>query len=282
MTNVEDRRAQPRAGLDTPAIAYLADQRVECRAVDISIAGIALWSPIVREPGQFLRVNFSLSPPGGIPRWYDADGVVVRVGKRPTGVVLGVQFVVIDDRVARDVHGYVAETMQRTGVVRPRSPGAMPDAMHPPPVTGEFFPPEARAAATVPEAAPRRRTAEYGLDGNAAVDSTSASSTSASSSATPANSTSSATSSSATTSSSAATTSSTSTPRASSSTSTPAGPVTPMRARTNPPIPRSSVAAPTPTAPPSYDTDADTKRELERLYREALSEVDGKSRKRGK
>jgi hypothetical protein len=159
MTNVEDRRAQPRAGLDTPAIAYLADQRVECRAVDISIGGIALWSPVVREPGQFLRVNFSLSPPGGIPRWYDADGVVVRVGKHVSGVVLGVQFVVIDDRVARDVHGYVAETLQRTGAVRSRGPGAMPDAMHPPPVTGEFFPPESRSHSAVPEAAPRRRTA---------------------------------------------------------------------------------------------------------------------------
>lgn len=272
MTNVEDRRAQPRAGLDTPAIAYLADQRVECRAVDISIGGIALWSPIVREPGQFLRVNFSLSPPGGIPRWYDADGVVVRVGKRPSGVVLGVQFVVIDDRVARDVHGFVAESLQRTGAVRPRGPGAMPDAMHPPPVTGEFYPPDARAAASVPEVAPRRRTAEYGVDGNAAVDSTASSSarTATTSSAPP---------SSASTPSSA--TSSTATPRSSSSTATP-GPVAPTRARTNPPIPRSSVASPTPTVPPSYETDAETKRELERLYREALSEVDGKSRKRGK
>jgi hypothetical protein len=55
-----------------------------------------------------------------------------------------------------------------------------------------------------------------------------------------------------------------------------------VRSRTNPPIPRSSVASPTPTAPPSYESDTDTKRELERLYREALSEVDGKPRKRGK
>lgn len=233
MTNAEERRAQPRAGLDTPAVAFLADQRVECRAVDISIGGIALLSPVLRQPGQFLRVNFSLSRPGGIPRWYDADGLVVRVGRKPSGVVLGVQFVVIEDRVARDVHGYVLEALQQAVAVRPPVARAMPDALHPPPVTGEFYP---AGGASEPVAAPRRRTAEYGM-GDAPTGTTGAA---------------------------------------------PPPAAAPARSRTNPPIPRSSVAAPVPATPMNPAAEAEHRRDLERLFREALNEVEGTPRKRSK
>lgn len=151
-----ERRTQPRVKLVGSAVAFMADQRIDCRTVDVSTSGIALWSPVTRAPGHFLRVNFSLATPGGIPRWYDADGVVVRVEPRASGVVLGVQFLVIDDRVARDVHAYVLANLDNP--VRPTSTQRMPDADNPPPATGEFVPPD-----TGLHPQPRRRTSEYGV-----------------------------------------------------------------------------------------------------------------------
>lgn len=148
-----ERRAQPRVPLASSAVAFMADQRIECRSVDVSTTGIALWSPITRSPGHFLRVNFSLAPPGGIPRWYDADGVVVRVEPRASGVLLGVQFLVVDDRVVRDLHAFVERSL--AGGRRTTATTRMPDAENPPPMTGEFEPPSTGQH-------PRRRTAEYG------------------------------------------------------------------------------------------------------------------------
>ncbi len=259
MTKSEDRRAQPRASLESPAVAYLADQRVDCRAVDISIGGIALWSPVMREPGQFLRVNFSLAPPGGIPRWYDADGVVVRVGPRPSGILLGVQFVVVEDRVARDIHGYVAGVLGRDDGARVA--GRMPDALNPPPFTGEFYPPEARGPEPRGyepppiEAARRRRTAEYGTTETPRIDGP-APQANAPSTRPP-------------------------------STRPPSTGVDPLRqeparaeparpdaVRPAPAIPRTRVAAPTAPPPVAIESEVASKRELERLFREALSEVD--------
>lgn len=217
-------------------MAFLADQRVDCRAIDISSTGIALWSPVTREPGQFLRVNFALSPPGGIPRWYDADGIVVRVARRPSGVVLGVQFVVIEDRVARDVHGYVLEALRRQPPPRIEMRTGMPDAMNPPPTTGEFYPPEAR----VPEpAAPaRRRTAEYGSPTGPAVGA--------------------------------------SAPAPRPDAAAGAGPRESAAGRRMTPVPRTTVAAPTARPEPAgADAHVASRKEIERLIQAAVSEVDG-------
>jgi len=248
----EDRRGQPRAELTGTAVAFLADQRVECRGIDISTTGIALLTPVMRAPGQFLRVNFSLAPPGGIPRWYDADGIVVRVDRTASGVVLGVQFVVIDDRVVRSVHEYVAATWRR------RTASATPNATQPPPMTGEFFPPPERRTGEHPPIvdAPRRRTSEYGVaDAEAASQSTPTSSRvptqiptmhaphltgTGSTSRTP--------------------------------TQPPVAGPTGSRRTTPVPTPRST-AGPTPPGP---DEEVAARFDLERLFRDALSEVDGK------
>jgi PilZ domain-containing protein len=178
MQIANERRGQPRATLETTVIAFIGDERIECRAVDISANGIALLSPVVRSNGQFLRVNFALPQPGGL-RWLDADGVVARVARAEQGILLGVQFIVIEDRAAREVHAYVEHTrlaaaharQQETYVRRvsgsgstptgtmtmPRVGGSvdeghMPDANHPPRVTGEFIPAGQQ---------PQRRTQEY-------------------------------------------------------------------------------------------------------------------------
>ncbi len=175
-----ERRGQPRALLETTVIAFIGDERIECRAIDISANGIALLSPVVRSNGQFLRVNFALPQATG-PRWLDADGVVARVARAEDGILLGVQFLVIEDRAAREVHAYVEQTrlaaaqarqqevyVRRvagssstpasatpTGTPPPRAHATgevrMPDANNPPRVTGEFTP-----------AGMQRRTDEYG------------------------------------------------------------------------------------------------------------------------
>jgi hypothetical protein len=167
MQIANERRGQPRATLETTVIAFIGDERIECRAVDISANGIALLSPVVRSNGQFLRVNFALPQPNG-PRWLDADGVVARVARAEQGILLGVQFLVIEDRAAREVHAYVEHTrlaaaharQQETYVRRvagsstPASmpaarsggseDGRIPDANNPPRVTGEYAPPQRR------------------------------------------------------------------------------------------------------------------------------------------
>ncbi|MBC8073548.1 MAG: PilZ domain-containing protein, partial [Deltaproteobacteria bacterium] len=172
-----ERRGQPRAALESTVIAFIGDERIECRAIDISATGIALLAPVVRPSGQFLRVNFAL-PGGGAPKWFDADGVVARVARVEDGVLLGVQFLVIEDRAAREVHAYVEFTRDSnararqqdvfvrrvagsTGTSAASVPMAsepasiapeprMPDAQHPPRATGEFSP------------AVQRRTDSYG------------------------------------------------------------------------------------------------------------------------
>ena len=164
------------------------------------------------------------------------------------------QFVVIDDRVARSVHEYVAETWRR------RTASATPNATHPPPMTGEFYPPPERRTgehAAVPPAvveAPRRRTSEYGK-----VDLEAASQSIPTSSRVPTQ---------------------IPTMRAPHLTGSPArtptqppvaGPTGSRRA-TPVPTPRST-AAPTPPGP---DGEVAARFDLERLFKEALSEVDGK------
>jgi hypothetical protein len=212
----KERRSQPRVPLAGTAVAFMADQRIDCRSIDVSTSGIALWSPVTRAPGHFLRVNFSLSLPGGIPRWYDADGVVVRVEPRASGVLLGVQFLVIDDRVARDVHAYVMRNL--SPATRPTATTRMPDAENPPSSTGEFSPPDTGTH-------PRRRTSEYGV---------------------------------------------------SIEQGTPPPPVEPSR---RPPvIPKTTVAPATPTPTPPTSPAADAA-ELDRLFREALAQVDAERRR---
>jgi hypothetical protein len=176
MTNTHERRTQPRAQLHGNVTAFVGDERVDCAALDISAAGLAILSPQQRSPGQFVRVNFCLTPQAGTPRWYDADGVVVRATQGRGGVVLGVQFVVIEDRVARDVHAYVAATRQAAFVAEMRRvsgtsevefgpggppPERMPDANFPPKATGEFSPPPSARTPSTGETA-RHRTSEYG------------------------------------------------------------------------------------------------------------------------
>lgn len=180
MQIANERRGQPRAILETTVIAFIGDERIECRAVDISANGIALLSPVVRSNGQFLRVNFALPQPNG-PRWLDADGVVARVARAEQGILLGVQFLVIEDRAAREVHAYVEHTrlaaaharQQETYVRRVAGSGTpasmpaarsggtgdqrIPDANNPPRVTGEYAPP------------PQRRTQEYATSEDAAA-----------------------------------------------------------------------------------------------------------------
>jgi hypothetical protein len=104
---VNERRAQPRAPLAGRVLAFIGDFRVECRAIDISTAGIAIVCPHVQHAGQFLRLNFCLGD--GSARWFDADGVVARVATDGADAVLGVQFVVIEGRTAHEVHVYVEQ-----------------------------------------------------------------------------------------------------------------------------------------------------------------------------
>lgn len=211
----KERRSQPRVPLVGSAVAFMADQRIDCRTIDVSTSGIALWSPVTRAPGHFLRVNFSLSVPGGIPRWYDADGVVVRVEPRASGVLLGVQFLVIDDRVARDVHAYVTRNLDGR---RPTGNTRIPDAEHPPSSTGEFAPPDTGTH-------PRRRTSEYGV---------------------------------------------------SIEQGTPPPPGDPARPKTV--IPKTTVAPVTQAPPPPTSPAADAA-ELDRLFRDALAQVDAEKRR---
>jgi hypothetical protein len=154
MPNLDERRSQPRAELVAPAVVFLANERVDCRVMDISTGGIALRSPVASTPGQFLRIDFSLAPQGGVPRWHEADGVVVRAAATPSGAILGVRFLVVDDRLVREVHDHVAR--RRSSASLP----AIPDALHPPPTTGEFnlLPDDA----SVWRDSTRRRTGKYG------------------------------------------------------------------------------------------------------------------------
>jgi len=162
----QERRAQPRAPLTSTVVAFVGDRKIDCTAMNISMAGIAVQGPKLAEAGQFLRLNFCLTTGAGVPRWFDADGVVVRLAVRDDDYVVGVQFLVIEDRAAREIHGFVEHTLraaEEAAAAPPQASAAssssdawpgdpIPDAMNPPDRTGEFG----------PASADKRRTAEYG------------------------------------------------------------------------------------------------------------------------
>ncbi len=153
----QERRTQPRARLSSPVVAFVGDLRIDCTAVDISAVGIGMRGPRLATTGQFLRINFCLQSESGVPRWFDADGVVARAVLRGDHYEFGVQFLVVEDRVAKEIHSYVtgaqrAAQLQAQATEWPND--GLPDATHPPKRTGEFGP---AGAAT-----DKRRTAEYG------------------------------------------------------------------------------------------------------------------------
>lgn len=178
MQVAQERRTQPRARLTSPVVAFVGDLRIDCTAVDISAVGIGMRGPRLATPGQFLRLNFCLQTDSGVPRWFDADGVVARVVLRGDAYEFGVQFLVVEDRVAKEIHGYVtgaqrAAQLQAQATEWPND--GLPDATHPPKRTGEFGPAGSNSD--------KRRTAEYGSSAQAtAVGETPGSSSSSSSS----------------------------------------------------------------------------------------------------
>lgn len=179
MQVAQERRTQPRARLSSPVVAFVGDLRIDCTALDISAVGIGMRGPRLATPGQFLRINFCLQTDSGVPRWFDADGVVARVVLRGDAYEFGVQFLVVEDRVAKEIHGYVtgaqrAAQLQAQATEWPSD--GLPDAAHPPKRTGEFGPAGSNSD--------KRRTAEYGTSAQAAAvgETPGSSSTSASSS----------------------------------------------------------------------------------------------------
>jgi hypothetical protein len=138
-------------------VAFVGDLRIDCTAVDISAVGIGMRGPRLATAGQFLRINFCLHTDTGVPRWFDADGVVARAVLRGDHYEFGVQFIVVEDRVAKEIHTYVTST-QRAAQLQAQATewpnDGLPDAVHPPKRTGEFDPSGS--------ANDKRRTAEYG------------------------------------------------------------------------------------------------------------------------
>ena len=157
MQVAQERRTQPRARLSSPVVAFVGDLRIDCTALDISAVGIGMRGPRLATPGQFLRLNFCLQTDSGMPRWFDADGVVARVVLRGDAYEFGVQFLVVEDRVAKEIHGYVTGA-QRAALLQAQATewpsDGLPDATHPPKRTGEFGPAGSNSD--------KRRTAEYG------------------------------------------------------------------------------------------------------------------------
>jgi hypothetical protein len=155
----QERRTQPRARLSSPVVAFVGDLRIDCTAVDISAVGIGMRGPRLATTGQFLRINFCLQTDSGVPRWFDADGVVARAVLRGDHYEFGVQFIVVEDRVAKEIHTYVTSA-QRAAQLQAQATewpsDGLPDAMHPPKRTGEFDP--------AGNANDKRRTAEYGQE----------------------------------------------------------------------------------------------------------------------
>jgi hypothetical protein len=277
----QERRTQPRARLSSPVVAFVGDLRIDCTAVDISAVGIGMRGPRLATTGQFLRINFCLQSESGVPRWFDADGVVARAVLRGDHYEFGVQFLVVEDRVAKEIHSYVtgaqrAAQLQAQATEWPND--GLPDATHPPKRTGEFGPAGA--------ASDKRRTAEYGSNATAVGE---------------------------TPGSSSGRTSSTGETRGASGTGETRGaggtgerrsatPTQPPRASTNPPvgstrsrttppgtsstsIPASPAAAARPTpreAPVAPLEDLVPQTDLKALYRAALSEVNGKPDKKKK
>jgi len=267
----QERRTQPRARLSSPVVAFVGDLRIDCTAVDISAVGIGMRGPRLATTGQFLRINFCLQTESGVPRWFDADGVVARAVLRGDHYEFGVQFIVVEDRVAKEIHSYVT-TAQRAAQLQAQADwpnDGMPDAMHPPARTGEFDP--------AGGANEKRRTAEYGSSQRAEAVGQSGGSSGASSS----------------TSNAASGTIDT---QRSTGEQRRAGtiPPTATRSRTNPPIgsttsrttppgtptassPNASPPRPAPReAPVAPLEDLVPRADLQALYRAALSEVNGK------
>jgi hypothetical protein len=100
----EERRATPRAAVRSEVTVFVGSERLACTTVDVGAGGMALSSPVARDPGQFLRVNFQLEHKDRI---FDADAVLVRDQPENSHHIWGVRFLGLDPTTSEKLTQFV-------------------------------------------------------------------------------------------------------------------------------------------------------------------------------
>jgi hypothetical protein len=113
-----EQRHAPRTRFDEQILLHYANQRLVCRAVDLSAEGIAFKVPSHAEVhAQGMRIFFPLGRD-----WVAADAVLAREAASATGRIWGARFLDLPEEVAAEISWRVG----RPRVASPRGGEAAP------------------------------------------------------------------------------------------------------------------------------------------------------------
>jgi len=102
-----DRRCAPRVEMNSDAVVYLGGEQIPCRTLNVAVGGMALSSPVRRELGSAIRVDFLLPDEG----WMSAGATLVRDARYHGAFVWGVQFEGLDRQTELLLEEYVDQQL---------------------------------------------------------------------------------------------------------------------------------------------------------------------------
>jgi hypothetical protein len=130
-----ERRAKPRAILETSATVHMVNQEFTCVTRDLSAEGIALSGKVGAAPtGTFLRILFKL-PNVAVP--VDVDGILVRTAPAESHTTWGLKFLEPAPTVIEQIESYldsqgIHDLPPYTPALGDSGPAATPDPAPPP------------------------------------------------------------------------------------------------------------------------------------------------------
>jgi hypothetical protein len=99
-----DRRNQARMSMTAAGTIYGRQARVQCSTLDVCIRGMALVTLERRDPGDFLRIVWSIGECDSV----DVEAVVVHATPQDCGTwLLGVRFVRMSDDAQRAIFAHI-------------------------------------------------------------------------------------------------------------------------------------------------------------------------------
>jgi PilZ domain len=129
--------AKPRVPCDVEGTAFIGNDTIRCRIVEVGVDGIKLVSPMCRAAGEFARIQFTLE--GGL--WIDLDAVFSDCERAGGEWRCRLAFVGIDKVHAAALNAFVAQQRAKRPVSSPVSSPAPVSNSAPPSSPTSTIPP---------------------------------------------------------------------------------------------------------------------------------------------
>jgi hypothetical protein len=106
-----ERRRDPRIAFAATIICMIADQKLLCRAVDLSASGILLLPPARAAVGQLVTLMFTVP---AVSAGLTVHGILVRETRADGSYAWGIQLVDVPRRAAQELRRHVHERILQT------------------------------------------------------------------------------------------------------------------------------------------------------------------------